>query len=278
MGYYKITDLGGGIYSFFEPLGVGTHLILGEERGLLIDTGYGFVDLRPSIARVWRRPLVVVNTHGHIDHAGGNNQFKSIYISPRDRELPGSALSRRQLDTLISYGRKQYPLLNLLLLYFKMQRFEKYETEALELPPALDLGGRIIRQMPIPGHTPGSVVLLDEQSKTIFAGDAVNNGTFLFFDRDLRLSEYARRLDQLAALGGYERMFVSHGKKPVPVDFIGWYADFLRRVELAKSERSDMPNEGRTVYQYSEESGQYGRVSVFFDEDNLKKGEPGGRP
>jgi glyoxylase-like metal-dependent hydrolase (beta-lactamase superfamily II) len=261
--------MGQGIYSFFEALGVGAHLVAGNDRALLIDTGFGFVDLRPSLAKVWKKPLIVMNTHAHSDHCGGNNQFQEVHISTPDRGALDGPFLQQQLDTLISYARKQYPLLNLAMLYFKLQRFKKYDPVIRDLPPSFDLGGRRLRCLPMPGHTPGSTMVLDERSGTVFAGDAVNPGTFLFFDRDLRLPEYARRLEEAAALGGYETLIVSHRIKPLPFSYIAWYADFLRRIRIEKSEKTDIPNEGRTVFTYSEKDTPYGKVSVFFDEDNL---------
>ena len=97
----------------------------------------------------------------------------------------------------------------------------------------------------------------------------MNPGLFLFFDRTLKLAEYAAGLDTLAAIPGYQWLRISHQTEPLPFSFVGWCADFLRRARLEKSTATDFPNGGRTVYQYTEHSSDYGECSVFFDADNV---------
>ena len=51
------------------------YLVCGQDRCLLIDTGWGIGDLRALVAELNPLPLTVVNTHGHPDHTFGNWQF-----------------------------------------------------------------------------------------------------------------------------------------------------------------------------------------------------------
>ena len=54
---------GGGVYSY---------LIIGEEKALLFDTAYGMGNLREFVEGITQKPVIVVNSHGHFDHTGGN--------------------------------------------------------------------------------------------------------------------------------------------------------------------------------------------------------------
>ena len=63
------------------------YLILGKEKALLFDTGYGFCDYRPLIHEVTDLPLTVVCSHGHDDHVLGNYLFDKVYIAEEDYEL-----------------------------------------------------------------------------------------------------------------------------------------------------------------------------------------------
>ena len=74
--YYKVIDMGDGIYHIWEPAGVASSLITGKTKALLIDTGYGYGDLKSVVRSLTDLPLRVVNTHCHIDHAGGNYLFQ----------------------------------------------------------------------------------------------------------------------------------------------------------------------------------------------------------
>ncbi len=271
MGYYKVADHGDGVYSFFEMVGVGSHLIVGDEKALLIDTGYNFGNLRAAVKKVCDKPLIVVNSHVHADHALGNGQFERVYVNGPDLpNLTGDYLEQQQ-DILMDYGLKVAPTLRLVLLYAKFRRKPHFSTEILPMPEEMrfDLGGREIRFVGVPGHTPGSMIALDARSKTIFAGDAVNPGAFLFFDPALRLDAYAAQLDEIAKLTGFDQLRISHQVAALPFAFVGWYAGFLRRATLEKSTATDFPNGGRTVLQYTEKDTPYGDCSVFFCADNL---------
>ena len=61
-------------------------LLRGTERALLVDTGFGVSDLAALATEIMGAslPLIVANTHGHHDHAGGNWQFPRVYIGAED--------------------------------------------------------------------------------------------------------------------------------------------------------------------------------------------------
>lgn len=60
------------------------YLVAGEEKAALIDTGMGFPGLRQLVERLTDKPVIVLNTHGHLDHIGGNDEFDYIYLHPDD--------------------------------------------------------------------------------------------------------------------------------------------------------------------------------------------------
>ena len=82
--YYKPIKLVDNIFHIYEPGNVYTTLIIGEEKALLIDTGYGFGELAGFVRTLTDKPLEVVLTHGHTDHCGGNSQFPMVYMNMMD--------------------------------------------------------------------------------------------------------------------------------------------------------------------------------------------------
>ena len=82
--YYKPIKLAENTFHIYEPGNVYTTLIIGEEKALLIDTGYGFGDLAGFVRTLTDKPLEVVLTHGHTDHCGGNSQFPMVYMNMMD--------------------------------------------------------------------------------------------------------------------------------------------------------------------------------------------------
>ena len=56
------------------------YLTVGPERAMLIDTAYGLGDLKGLVDEITGgKPILVVNTHDHYDHAYGNCRFDKVY-------------------------------------------------------------------------------------------------------------------------------------------------------------------------------------------------------
>ena len=87
MSYFTTYQINDHIYQLKDPMGVLTTLIIGNEKALLIDTAYGIGNLKKEIENLTTLPLIVINSHGHMDHSGGNFQFDEVFIDKRDLEL-----------------------------------------------------------------------------------------------------------------------------------------------------------------------------------------------
>jgi glyoxylase-like metal-dependent hydrolase (beta-lactamase superfamily II) len=268
MAYFKTVEYGGGVYAMWEALGVGSFLIAGSDKALLIDTGYGFGSISAAVRPLTDKPIIVVNSHVHPDHSMGNDQFARVSVGAGDKDkLEGDTL-RAEYDKMLGFTAKYLPPIKLLIKHYsKLAKPAPQNTQytTLRTCDTIDLGSRIIEIIEMPGHTNGSIVFLDSASKTVFVGDAVNRGMFLYTNPYAKLNEYAAKLDSLSKKKGYDWILSSHSKKKVPFAFIKYYADFLRRADASKSKASPMPLSEGKVLRYTEKSGDYGSVSVFFN-------------
>lgn len=163
-------------------------LLVGTEKAMVIDCGMGIGDLRGAIEMITDKPLIAVISHGHIDHTGNGRQFKELWIHPNDQgpAIPQS-LERRRFDTSRIAQRQKgcigapYTMFNL---YPYDINEDLREPAADEPAPVLrdlrdgqtfDLGGgRVVTAYECPGHSAGEMVFLDEATRTLFAGDAIN--------------------------------------------------------------------------------------------------------
>ena len=163
-------------------------LLIGTEKAMLIDCGMGIGDLRGAVEMLTDKPLIVVITHGHIDHTANARQFDEIWIHPKDKDRPiPQSLERRRFDTERIARRQKnciggaYTMFNLYPYDLNVDLREPGPDE--KMPVMHDLhdgqqfdlgGGRIVTAYECPGHTAGEMVFLDEQTRSLFAGDAVN--------------------------------------------------------------------------------------------------------
>ena len=151
------------------------YLLLGATRALLIDTGAVSDPRTMPLARTVRSllpggafPLLVVHTHGHLDHRAGDVQFAG---------QPGVQVIGTDLDQLV-------PALH----------FEDWPNGVAEI----DLGGRTVDALPTPGHHPAEVSYYDRATGLFFSGDFLLPGRLLIADKAQDLAS-ARRVAQFVA-------------------------------------------------------------------------------
>src|SRR5690348_14579729 len=80
--WFEVYQLVPGVFAIYEPHQaeeVISYLITGKKSALLFDTGMGISDIKKITAQLTRLPIVVVNSHTHNDHVGGNWQFDTVY-------------------------------------------------------------------------------------------------------------------------------------------------------------------------------------------------------
>ncbi len=161
-------------------------LLVGSEKAMLIDCGMGIGDLLGAVRMITDKPLIVVITHGHIDHTGNICQFEEAWIHKNDlAQAVPAPLDRRRAD-VARVAQRQKGALGAPYTMFRLYPFDLYtDLREPEGPmPVLheikdgmefDLGGgRIVTAYECPGHTPGEIVLLDHKTRSLFAGDAIN--------------------------------------------------------------------------------------------------------
>ncbi len=170
-------------------------LVTGTRNALLFDTMIGAENLLGFVRCLTDLPLIVVNSHGHFDHTGGNNQFDEVYLNHKD--LPVLKKNMRLLEKI---NRRK----NIL----------DYKINDLTAGNIFNLGDVILETVALPGHTPGSIGLLLREEKILLAGDAFTPMMCLFFPESMPLNiykntlEYAKKLDfEQFVLGHYTKLF-----------------------------------------------------------------------
>lgn len=177
------------------------YLLAGTRQALLLDTGFGTLDVRTLVAGLTDLPLTVVNSHGHFDHIGANYQFGTVWLHPADEPL--YRLHRARLP---------HPGTETLRPLAEGQLF--------------DLGDRTVEIIEAPGHSLGSVCLLDRERRWLFTGDTCCKADVLL------CLEYAGTVAQYAAtirkLQGLRHRFTmtwpSHHAVPVAPDILDQFA------------------------------------------------------
>lgn len=164
---YEIIQIDRGSWRI-EDSGVRFFLLTGTERALLVDSGRSVHNARDIAAGLTDLPLSLLNTHGDMDHVGSNAQFAAFYMHHDEEE-----------------------------------NFRRGERGGEILPvregDVLDLGERELEILHLPGHTPGSIALLDRSRRVLISGDPIQDGWIFMFGRFRNMEQYIRSLEHLQA-------------------------------------------------------------------------------
>ncbi len=180
------------------------YLVRGRDKAVLIDTLNGVENLAELVATLTDRPVMVVNTHGHIDHIGCNHNFPEAWIHRDDLNI------YRQHFQFLRQGMKDggAPFL---------PTGDECKMHLIEPGTVLDLGGVTLEIVAIPGHTPGSIALLDRAARLLFTGDAINGQIWMQLDHSTKLATYLASLNALEPLrGAFDGMYGGHVGAAVP--------------------------------------------------------------
>lgn len=138
-----------------------------NKQGVLIDPGVFTHHEKHQIENYIKsqnvRIELILNTHGHIDHIMGNSWAKETYNVPllmHEADLP---LIDKAVDQAKLYG-VDFP---------KPPKPDKFISEG----EVISAGNGKLKVLHTPGHSPGSVCFVDEESKIIIGGDVLFKGS-----------------------------------------------------------------------------------------------------
>ena len=218
---YQFRDNLYGIYTeSLDGMGdVWSFLIIGPEKAMLIDTGFGLGDLKGLCAELTGgMEIILVNTHAHFDHAYGNFPFGRVYCSEYEVPSMRSKNNPHIWDYLFDENG------NGIWCDFDRNDLVKWQDyEIIGVPDGyiFDLGGGYeVELVHMGGHTPGHAGFLDKVNRIFFTGDdgCISNlsiGSGSPDDPYYHMASVTTLRDNLAKLAArrdeFESIFPSHG-------------------------------------------------------------------
>lgn len=189
---YEFKNVGGNVFCITEctePNGPGVNcfFVIGTEKALLFDAGFGVVDtLRTELEKLTGLPIVCVVGHGHPDHAGAAELFDEVYMNHRDEPLLPISLSyeRRMDDVFGSRGPGGPRKVDEELKAYAEQHIvdpggKNFVYKDMDQGDVFDIGGDKLEVFALPGHTQGSVALLNREKNYAFISDCIGPRTAL---------------------------------------------------------------------------------------------------
>jgi glyoxylase-like metal-dependent hydrolase (beta-lactamase superfamily II) len=215
--WFEVYKVAPGTFAIYEPHQFEetiSYLIVGTKQALLFDTGMGIGNIKAVVARLTSRPVVVLNSHTHNDHVGGNWQFPFVFGMDTAFTRGNAKGSREDAQAELESG-------NLCGDLPKGFDRAKYATKPWKISLfvhdgfKVNLGHRTVEIIATPGHTPDAIALIDRENGLLFSGDTYYPATIWLYRPETDLAAYIASVKKLVALGSQVKTVLGAHNIPV---------------------------------------------------------------
>lgn len=189
MSEYSVIKIQEGFYTIEQGF-VRTFLLVGEKEALLVDTGIGG-SLREQVEEITKLPVTVIFTHADGDHVGAAGQFDRRLMHPCEFD------------------------------YYQNRNTNSVLMEPVWEGDILDLGNYRFEVILIPGHTPGSIALLEKDRRFLIGGDSIQTGNIYMFGAGRNFDAFRASMKKLQGrITEFDTVYSCHNALSVPADTI----------------------------------------------------------
>ena len=229
---YRVAD---GVFAIYEPgqfEEVISFLVTGEDRALLFDTGLGIGDMKRLVEQLTDLEIVVLNSHTHYDHIGGNYQFETIY--GRDTAYTRGRAAGSPPEAVAEFLKEGWiwkPLPDSFVAEdFRSRSFTI--SRFVDEGDVIDLGGRRLEILSTPGHAPDAICLLDRDNRILLTGDSFYLAPLYTHLEGSDFLDYAKTAARLAGLAGdIDAAMTSHNVPVVEPRYMTALGDAFAAIE-----------------------------------------------
>ena len=243
------------------------YLLEGEDRALLIDTLWGAGNLRAHVEALTDKPVTVINTHGHLDHSGGNGEWEEVLM------LAGA------IPDVETCYRSPFDVSKL--------PHPDYKKTVVRDGDIIDLGGRVLEIIDITAHSNGSLALLDRKNRQLFVGDELESAQVLMYEveearqiegrpafilKDRLLRHHSNTMKLLALRDSWDLVYPAHNGAPIAPSYIEDYAGLTEHIFAGDAVIEDKLNH-KYIEQDNPNHGlcrvRWGKASFFVKKADL---------
>jgi len=215
--WFEVYRVAPGVFAIYEPHQaeeVISYLIVGTKQALLFDTGMGIANIRKVVTQLTSRPVVVLNSHTHNDHVGGNSLFTFVYGMDTDFTRQNAKGSRDDAQEELGPGMVCGNLP-------KGFEAKTYATKPWHVSLfvhngfKINLGGRTLEIISTPGHTPDAICLIDRANGLLFTGDTYYPAPIWLYRPETNLDAYVASVKWLADLASQVKLVLGAHNIPV---------------------------------------------------------------
>ena len=241
----EVVKVDDNFYIITEAKSVHCYLIIGEEKAVVIDFGYGYENLLEIVRKITDLPIIPVASHGDPDHALGCSRFGEVWIHPLDY---GKLLMNDNVE--IRRGTLQYRLKKEPQLVGKIDEgdfmsqsiFPNVTPHFLVDNDTIDIGGNILEVIHTPGHSYGHLMIIDWKNRRLFSGDQITSHNVWYFSEGDHQAPFAQAVSSLKRVLELEdeidEIYPAHNVAPIDFTNVQDQIDCFEN-EIGKTYQND---------------------------------------
>ena len=220
------------------------YLLIGTEKALLLDTGLGICNIYGEVIKLTDKPVTAVATHIHWDHIGGHKYFPEFCAHEDElnwlngefpltmEQIRGMVVDRCDLPE--GYNVNSYEF------------FQGMPTRALKDNDVINIGGRTIKVLHTPGHSPGHMCFYEKERGYLFTGDLVYKDTLFAYYPSTNPEDYLKSIERVAALP-VKRVFPAHHSLDIHPELLLRMQNAFRQLKV-----EDKLHHGSGTFEYGD--------------------------
>ena len=195
-----------------ESDGVRAFLFEGEKKALLVDTTRS-TGLGAFCKTLTAKPIFVVTTHADIDHIASDSEFSERYMHPS--EFAHCAVKGSFLP----------------------------DTRPIWEGDIIDIGTYKFEIVLIPGHTPGSIMLVEREKRFALGGDSIQTGPIFMFGPGRNFHAFIASMTKiLPIVKDLDTIYSSHHELMIPPSMVSELIDGAKGYLAGKAEYFESPD------------------------------------
>ena len=251
-----------GIAHITDNMGVSFTLIEGSDRALLFDTGYGMEDVMSYIRTQTEKPVKVILSHGHHDHVLGTRWFPESFLCEQDiaeffersgsiqRNIVKKQAEAKKIKVAPDYVSAPIRTPEPIRFTEKTGPFESLNEK---------LGGLDVTIIRVPGHTPGSAMIVLPEYSLLLTGDNWNPCTWMWFPSSLSAVQWRENMFRFRHPDGNKFAAPRKGSE------LKAFLDYMTEERMKKADPVDMGSSVST-YRIHKEPEDW---TLVFDMDKI---------
>jgi len=215
--WFEVYRVAPGTFAIYEPHQAEetiSYLIVGTKQALLFDTGMGISNIQKVTSQLTKSFIVVLNSHTHNDHVGGNSEFPFVYGMDTDFTRKNAKGSRADAQAEVAPDQICGKLpggFNPKAYVTKPWKISRFVQDGF----TINLGARKLEIMATPGHTPDAIALIDRANGLLFTGDTYYPAPIWLYRPETDMDAYVASAKKLAALAPQVKLVLGAHNVPV---------------------------------------------------------------